>query len=705
MDAGVAAIIDKLKNTENFEIWNFQINIVFKANNLIDIINGKSIFEDLERENEKTNWVVKDAKAQKYIISSVEKTVLTHILNCKSSKEMYEKLCVIFQKVDEQLECKILQDFYSFKFNKDCDVVTNISKIQNLAFKLNNLKQAISEKMVISKIMTILPDEYRFFSTAWDSTPKEEKILTNLISRLTLEETKFVNKIKNEESVAMNATRLQQVRCYSCNKIGHTAKFCDKRKRCSICNRTNHQERECFYKKSDQYHSREKQIFCKICKKTNHQERDCFFKNKEKGKISFFAEENMCTKENSSVEFVVDSGSTCHMVNNVQLLKYKESCDSKITVAKKQEVMTAVAVGRLEGKTCDLKEVMYVPNLTKNLLSVSAITKNKGKIIFQNDTVIIMKDEIKVLEGKKQENGLYIVNIKTESTEVNETTMLSIENTETMKWHRKLGHIGMTSLDKLRSMVKGLNIGKIHCDETEVCDICLKAKQVRKPFNSIRSRAKRPLEIIHSDLCGPIDPFTYDNRRYILTFLDDYTHFSYVYLLRNKYEVKDYIKEYVNEVENLMNRKVSKLRCDNGGEFLNEDVKNWCKTKGIILDNTIPYSPQMNGKAERLNRTLIEKTRALLLDSGLNKEMWGEAVRVAAYLLNRSPTSVSEKTPSEMWYKTKPNLSNLKLFGCSAFAKTLGQLKKLDDRSKKFIFVGYAKNGYRLWDQKKIKKL
>lgn len=142
---------------------------------------------------------------------------------------------------------------------------------------------------------------------------------------------------------------------------------------------------------------------------------------------------------------------------------------------------------------------------------------------------------------------------------------------------------------------------------------------------------------------------------------------------------------------------MSKLRCDNGGEYTSLNMKNWCRNRGIIVDYTVPYTPQLNGKAERLNRSLMEKARCLIADSEMDKEMWGEAVRVAAYLLNRSPSSIIENTPYEMWNQRKPDLSTIHIFGCNAYAKVLGNLKKLDDRSKKYKMIGYAMNGYRFW--------
>ncbi|UYV80232.1 K02A2.6-like, partial [Cordylochernes scorpioides] len=668
------------------------ITIIFKANGLLDIVNGKSLFEDLKYETGKDKWSLKDAKAQKYIMLTIEKNVLTHILNCKTSKEMYEKLVAIYQREDEQLKCKLLQEFHGFKFDKNTDMATNISRMQNLVFKLNNVKQEIEESFVISKILSILPDYFNYFSTAWDSTPKSEKTLTNLISRLSLEETK--QKVKPEEGIAMSATKVKQ--CFNCKKSGHLAKYCRLNKKwCTICKKTNHTQDQCFFKKSQ--NKFQEYIPCRICKKTNHKEKDCFFRNKNEEKLSFFAGETLRCKNEELLEFIVDSGSTSHMINSKRFLLDEVDCNSKISIAKKEETLIAKSVGKIQGKKCDLKEVMFVPNLTNNLLSVSAITRNKGKVVFEDEKVFVVKNGKKVLEGEKQENGLYTINIETENPEIEESHLTATRNEEMLKWHRKMGHISFSSLKQLKSMVNGINIEKISQDG--ICETCIKAKQVRKPFNSIRTKSKRPLEIIHTDVCGPLDPTTHDNKNYFLTFLDDYTHFCHVYLLQNRYEVKGYLKEFITEAENQINLNVSKIRCDNSGEYVNEDIKSWCKAKGIIMDLTIPHSPQLNGKAERLNRTLMEKTRALLIDSGVEKYMWGEAVRVSAYLLNRSPTQELEKTPAELWFNKRPNLSNLQLFGCEAYVKTLKHIKKLEDRSKKYTFIGYAPNGYRLWDE------
>ncbi|CAK1553426.1 unnamed protein product [Leptosia nina] len=125
-------------------------------------------------------------------------------------------------------------------------------------------------------------------------------------------------------------------------------------------------------------------------------------------------------------------------------------------------------------------------------------------------------------------------------------------------------------------------------------------------------------------------------------------------------------------------------------------------TNKLLSNLTIPYTPQLNGKAERLNRTLMEKTRALLLDGAVPKYLWGEALLTASFLLNRCPTKGKNKTPSELWFGIKPDVSNIRRFGSTAYFKINSELKKLDDRCKKGILVGYVRNGYKIWYENKI---
>lgn len=112
------SIIEKLINSETFLIWDFQINVLFKANGFYEIVSGKRKYEEQTREEDKNDWNKKDAKAQKVIITSIDKKLMTHLLSCKTSKEMYERLCSIFKKDTEQQKCSILQEFFNFSYDK-----------------------------------------------------------------------------------------------------------------------------------------------------------------------------------------------------------------------------------------------------------------------------------------------------------------------------------------------------------------------------------------------------------------------------------------------------------------------------------------------------------------------------------------------------------------------------------------------------------
>ncbi|GJQ75218.1 hypothetical protein Trydic_g9818 [Trypoxylus dichotomus] len=130
--------------------------------------------------------------------------------------------------------------------------------------------------------------------------------------------------------------------------------------------------------------------------------------------------------------------------------------------------------------------------------------------------------------------------------------------------------------------------------------------------------------------------------------------------------------------------------CDNGTEYMNNELYNFCENQGIRVENTDPYCPCQNGKRGKLNRTIIQKARTLIAEYSVDHELWGEAVYTATYIINRIPT-VEDIIPAEKWLGEKPDYAKLKTFG----EKRAG---KFDEKSKKMIFVGYTTNGFRLWD-------
>ncbi|GJX41925.1 ribonuclease H-like domain, reverse transcriptase, RNA-dependent DNA polymerase [Tanacetum coccineum] len=196
------------------------------------------------------------------------------------------------------------------------------------------------------------------------------------------------------------------------------------------------------------------------------------------------------------------------------------------------------------------------------------------------------------------------------------------------------------------------------------------------PFpKKAKARSTSPLDLVYGDLCGPITPPTPSGKRYIFLIVDDYSRYMWVYFLNTKDQAFDTFKEYKSIVEKELRTTLKMLRTDRGGEFTSNEFTQYCKENGIARQLTAPYSPQQNG---------------------------AEAVRHAIYILNSVPTKALEDiTPYEAIKQRKPNLENLKVFGCIAYAKVPSQhLTKLDDRSTKMVYLGneQGSKAYRLFD-------
>lgn len=680
--------VTKLEGADNYLLWKFQMDIMLTSAGLMPYCDGTAKQPPLEQVQETQKWTKLNANAQKFIITTVKPNVLVHLLTLKSAEEMYKKLSEIFDKDSDTRKCDLLQNFYNYKFEKR-SIAENIAILQNIAFKLASLQENVTDGMIIAKILSALPATFKNFSTAWESTPSSQKTLTNLITRLTAEESKISAQDGFDVDVGVAFKTQRERECFKCKRTGHIAKDCRQQKQqkphCLKCKVDGHRTQEC-----------RKYPPCQVCKKNNHLEADCYFKsqkeaeNKPKSRNTAFVVKG--NKDSAGEFFAVDSGASSHLANDIRLFANFKDEPSEFKVADNAN-MKGIGVGSIVTEKLTLNEVTLVPTLSTNLLSVNKITENGGAVYFKGDTVSIKNryDE-EVLTALKSENGLYQVQIGRPKRNV----VLTVEE-NAINLHRKMAHLGVDNLKKLGTMSKGLKVK----DTQFSCDICPKAKQARTPFSGHLPVATRLLEIIHSDVCGPFDTETFDGYKYYLSMLDDFSHQTHVYLLKSKAEVADRVKEYVAYVENLKGLKVGSIKIDNGKEY--HPIKDWCKEKGIVIDWTVPRSPQLNSKAERLNRTLCEKMRSLLFDSGLGKEMWGEALLCAAYLTNRSPTSSLDVTPHEMWTGKEPDLGRLQIFGSVAYAKRLEYTKKLDQRSKRLIFVGYAPIGYRLYDNDKGK--
>jgi len=226
-------------------------------------------------------------------------------------------------------------------------------------------------------------------------------------------------------------------------------------------------------------------------------------------------------------------------------------------------------------------------------------------------------------------------------------------------WHRQLAHLREENVRKLSKLVEGMRI-KVRTS-VGACAACLEGKQHRQPSRIPARRAKEALELVHCDLCGPIDPVSAGGDIYFILFIDDFTRMNYIYPLSGKSsaDVLQRFKEYQAEVENQLGKKIKRLRTDGGKEFV-KVMGQHLKTCGIIHETTASYTPEQNGVTERANHTIVERVKPIIAEAKLDRKLWMELASVVIYLKNRSPSSAVPTTPYEMWYGERPDLSHLR---------------------------------------------
>ena len=224
--------------------------------------------------------------------------------------------------------------------------------------------------------------------------------------------------------------------------------------------------------------------------------------------------------------------------------------------------------------------------------------------------------------------------------------------------------------------------------------------ECKLPHKSKELWATQPLQIVHTDLddiAGLLGVTSYNGKRWMLTFVDEFTSFVTVYLLENKSEVFSKFKSYEAQVTNHFNRGICELRSDNGPEYRNSAFESFCDSKGITMGHTVPFCSPMNGRAKRFNRSIMDKARTVLLQSKLDLKFWSEAVLYSVFCINRT-LNFRDKLPAKLWYGRDVDYNKFHVFGCNAYAFIPEEKRKskLEAQSKILKFVGCNREGYRL---------
>lgn len=284
---------------------------------------------------------------------------------------------------------------------------------------------------------------------------------------------------------------------------------------------------------------------------------------------------------------------------------------------------------KFNGSTWKLKDVRHVPNLKKNLVSVGQVCDDDCEVVLTKHNWKVKKGAMVLARGVRV-GTLY-------RTSDGTTLTVSSSGEDTNLWHRILGHM---SEKNMKILCSGGYLPKVKSVDMSFCEDCVLGKKKRVSFSRDgRALKSKKLDLVHTDVWGPIDVASHSGFQYYITFIDDHSRKVWLYFMKNKFEVYEVFKKWKALVETETGLKLKCLRSDNGGEYDKTEFLQLCATNGIRLERTVPRTPQENEVAERMNWTLNARARCMRLHSGFPETFWAHATETASYLINRTPSS------------------------------------------------------------------
>ena len=670
----------ELLHGSNFKTWKSDIEMnlgILEYDHVLREFPPATPAEDASRETKEDfeKWHKHNKMALIMIKKGLHESVRGSIPESDIAKVFYESIAEKFKISDKAEVQNLMKAFTRMKFTGKTSVREYIMRGTDIAARLRALNMTIDESFLVYMLLNSLSNEYSQLQALYKT--QEEKWSVNKLISLCVEVED--EKQKQETELAVNLVNHMKYKKHFGNRNAKPGTSVSAPKTTM---------------KTDLGKMKYKPaggMKCFFCKKPGHFKKDCEgFKAwlKKKGnflsKIVFTLESNDFKNDNS---WWFDTGSPIHIVNSLQGLSrisIPSRNETKVCTANGQRVaVKAVGIVKLKfsnGYVLVLDNVYCIPSISRNLISGSQYVRTNGFSFSSDNKIMQFYYNMKCFGDAALLNGYWHVNCtnvlnETEQKEVFVLNKPSLKrkfcDTSSFLWHKRLGHI---SKQRLVELVKQEILPPLNFADFETCIDCLKGKMT----NSRKTGSKRSehlLDLIHTDICGPFPVNTICGNCYFITFIDDFSRYCHLYLISEKSQALEYFKIYKAEVEKQTGRFIKVIRSDRGGEYYGRYTEKgqhkgafalYLQECGIMAQYTTPYNPQQNGVSERRNRTLMSMVRSMIVRSGLPKFLWGEALKTANYICNRTPSKAVIKTPFELWCGFKPSLNHFHVWGCDA---------------------------------------
>nr|AAT85031.1 putative polyprotein [Oryza sativa Japonica Group]ABF96679.1 retrotransposon protein, putative, Ty1-copia subclass [Oryza sativa Japonica Group] len=633
-------------------------------------------------------WVATDQQVLAYLLSSMTKDLLVQVATCRTAASAWSMIQGMFgsmtraRTINTRLSLSTLQ-------KGDMNITTYVGKMRALADDLMAVGKPVDDDELIGYIFAGLDDEFEPVISTIVGRPDPVTIGETYAQLISFEQ-RLAHRRSGDQSSVNSASRSRGQPQRGGSRSGGDSN----RGRGAPSNGANRGRGRGNPSggRANVGGGTDNRPKCQLCYKRGHTVCDCWYRYDE----NFVPDERFAGTAVSygvDTNWYLDTGATDHVTGELDKLTVRDKYHGN------DQVHTASGAGmeishignsvvKTPSRNLHLKDVLYVPKANKNLVSAYKLTSDNLAFIELYRKFFFIKDlamRRTLLRGRCHK-GLYALPSPSshhhQVKQVYGVTKPSFE-----RWHSRLGHPSYTVVEKV---IKSQNLPCLDVSEqVSVCDACQKAKSHQLSFPKSTSESKYPLELVFSDVWGPA-PQSVGNNKYYVSFIDDYSKFTWIYLLKYKSEVFDKFHEFQSLVERLFNRKIVAMQTDWGGEY--QKLHSFFNKVGITHHVSCPHTHQQNGSAERKHRHIVEVGLALLAYSSMPLKFWGEAFLSAVYLINRTPSRVlHDVSPLERLLGHKPDYNALRVFGCACWPNLRPYNKhKLQFRSTTCTFLGYS---------------